>query len=212
MVVTQYNDNRVICRAAGNKWYVGDTSAPILLRHYAAFEEMGTAFCNAGKCVMRTLIGLPESQFIYAPMNFDTYDDCSLRGFRELKRKLKKNIKEIKESIRQARKDNSYDLVDIYKVELKKFKKDLNDLKKATKQGLISSSKSRPLDEGDPIKKETNKIRMRKLRAIKAMKKAGLVDEAEDLDRCYDVTSRSVVFYASESDYIWTAERINVPE
>ena len=212
MVVTQYNDNRVICRAAGNKWYVGDASTPLLFKHFKAFEEMGTAFRNPGKCVMRTLIGLPESQFIYAPQNFDTYDDCSLRGFRELKRKLKKNIKEIKESIRQARKDNSYDLVDIYKVELKKFKKDLNDLKKATKQDLISSSKARPLDEGDPIKKETNKIRMRKLRAIKAMKKAGLVDEAEDLDRCYDVTSRSVVFYASESDYIWTAESINVPE
>ena len=65
---------------------------------------------------------------------------------------------------------------------------------------------------GDPIKKETNKIRMRKLRALDAMRDAGLVDEAEDLNRCYDVTSRSVVFYASESDYIWTAERINVPE
>lgn len=196
MVVIQSDNRRIIRKIAGQRWEVGVVREPVLLKHYGGFDDLSTAIFGANQCVLRTLLGMDQNAFMFAPSNEPTFDDDALRQFRKMK-------KSISESIDQARDENQYDLVEIYE-------KELNELNEATANDLISSFKSRPLDGGDPIKNETHAIRQRKRRALNAFREVGLQNEAEDLDRCYTVTSRSVVFYSRDSDYQWIVEGENV--
>ena len=206
MVVIQPGNRRIIRKIAEKKWEVGDPSAPLPFNHFGGFDDITTARLNHDQCVLRALTGMDPNLYIPAPRNCPTFDDKALRAVRTLKQKIKEKVEDIEESIKAAKKDDQHDLVKEYEAEIVKLNVELADLNETTKSDIISSLESRPLDDGDPIKKETRAIRGRKRRAIVAMRKAGLVEEAEDLDRCYVVADGSVIFYRGESDYQWIVE------
>lgn len=202
----QSSDRRIIRKLPKGKWELGELNSPILFKHFGAFEDWSIAMRNHDKCVLRDFLGLGADEFLFSPRNWKAYDDKAVRQIRQVKQHITKRIEDIEESIEAAKKLCRYDLVKTYEEELKDPKKKLKELEDTTDADLISQFKSRPLDGGDPIKKETNAIRSRKRRALGAMRDAGLVDEADDLDTCYDVDTRSVVFHSGESDYQWIVE------
>lgn len=203
MVVSRYDERRIICRTSSGKWNVGMADTPVLLKHHKFFDDLSTGIRSPDQCILRALMGLDTDQVLYTPTNPPTYDEAARRAIQEAKISIKKEIKDITQNIKDAKKACEYDLVESYRKDLADQKKNKSDLEDATKVDLISPKKSRPLDDGDPFKEVTKCIRERKRRALKAMKDAGLSDEADDLDRCFDVPTRSVIFHSSDSDYIW---------
>ncbi len=76
-------------------------------------------------------------------------------------------------------------------------------LQKWTKGDVITPYKSRPLNEGNPIKRETRRLRAAKLRVVNGLKDAGFEEEAVDLNDSYKVGDYSVVFYQCLSQFRW---------
>ncbi len=179
------SNERVLYPVADGEWMIGRVDAPILLPHFLAFEDIFTAMQSPNQCVLRSLIGVDNSEFIPAFIGEEAYDETAQRMFRE-----------IEENITLAKSEGQYDLVAQYETQL-------DELKEYTKGDLITPYKSKRLDAGDPIKPLTHSLRQRKLRGVKALREVGLSDEADDINATYVVADRSVMFDQNNSLFQW---------
>lgn len=192
---------------AGEKWKFGPAGNIKLLRKLGGHKDIATAMRSPDQCVLRHLMGFDSNALIPMYSSEKCYDESALRQFRNDPNELKKNIKELKESIEEATDQGEYDLADEYSRKRRKLKKKLKELKKTlkkwTKGDLITPYKSRSLNEGNPIKKITHRMRQAKLRVVNGLIDAGFEDEAADLNDSYKVGDYSVVFYQSISQFKW---------
>ncbi len=192
---------------AGGKWKFGPAGNTKLLKKVKGHEDMAVAMRSPDQCVLRHLMGFDNNALI--PMySFErSYDEKALRQFRNDPRELEENIRELEENIKEATDEGEYDIADKYKRQLRKLKKTLKKLKKTlekwTKGDLITPFKSRPLDTGNPIKRETHRIRQAGIRVVNGLIDAGFEEEAADLKNSYKVGDYSVVFYQSISQFKW---------
>jgi len=114
---------------------------------------------------------------------------------------IEQKLCQYKDDIRQAR-TKGLDEVAKQKTE------DMQDFMRLTKGSYIkpkSKPKARPrrIDDDDPWRKIVCKLRVRKIRARQRLKKLGLDEEAEDIDRCYKTKGRSAVYSPANSIFIW---------
>ena len=192
---------------AGEKWKFGPAGNTKLLRKLGGHEEIATAMRSPDQCVLRHLMGFDSNALIPMYSSERAYDASALMQFRNDPKGLEENIKKLKENIEEATDQGEYDLADEYSRKRKKLKKKLKKLKKTlekwTKGDLQTPYKSRPLNEGDPIKKITHRMRQAKLRVVNGLKDAGFEGEAADLKSSYKVGDYSVVFYQSISQFKW---------
>lgn len=188
-----YSGQRRLFYPVASKWRFGDPGDAKLIRKIAGHSDMATAMRSSEQCVLRILMGIDSNSLIPMYSSERAYNDKAMRQFRTEQR-------ELEESIKKATEVSEYDLARNYKKELKKLKK---TLRKWTKGDLITRNKSRPLNAGDPIKPITHCLRQRKLRVVNGLIQNGFEDEAADLNRCYVVADKSVVFYQCESEYQW---------
>jgi len=192
---------------AGGKWKFGPAGNTKLLNKVKGHEDMAVAMRSADQCVLRHLMGFDNNAPIPMYSYERAYDDKTLMQFLNDPRELEENIRELEENIKEATDGGEYDLADKYKRQLRKLKKTLKKLKKTlkkwTKGDLIAPDKSRPLNEGNPIKPITHMLRQRKLRVIEGLKDAGFEEEAADLKSSYKIGDYSVVFHQSISQFKW---------
>jgi len=64
-----------------------------------------------------------------------------------------------------------------------------------------------PADDGDLFRPILNDLRQRKRSAMGVLRNKGLHDEADDLERCYRIEDRSVIFFASRSRFSWVFDK-----
>ena len=178
---------------AGETWKFGPAGNTKLLRKLGGHEDIATAMRSPDQCVLRHLMGFDSNALIPMYSSEKCYDESALRQFRQ-------EPQELEENIEIAIADGQYDLANKYKKQLKTLKK---DLKKWAKGDLITPYKSRSLNEGNPIKKITHRMRQAKLRVVNGLIDAGFEDEAADLNDSYKVGDYSVVFYQSISQFKW---------
>ncbi len=207
MIGIHSSPERFFYSVAGGKWRFGPVGNTKLLKKLVGHEHMAVAMRNDEECVLRHLMGFDNNALIPMYSSERSYDEKALRQFRNDPRELEENIRELEENIKEATDEGEYDLADKYKRQLRKLKKTLKKLKKTlkkwTKGDLIAPYKSRPLNEGNPIKSITHMLRQRSTRVIRALERNGFEDEAADLIDSYKVGDYSVVFYQSISQFKW---------
>jgi len=178
---------------AGGKWKFGPAGNTKLLRKVKGHEDMAVAMRSPDQCVLRHLMGFDNNALIPMYSSERIYDDKALMQFRN-------DVKELEANIKEATEEGEYDLVNEYKKQLRRLKK---ILKKWAKSDLITPYRARPLNEGDPIKRITHRLRQAKLRVLNGLRRYGFEDEAADLKDSYKVGDYSVVFYQYNSQFKW---------
>ncbi len=83
----------------------------------------------------------------------------------------------------------------------------MKDFKSLTKGSCIGKEWSRPIDEGDIFRPILHNLSERKTSALGVLRKAGLHDEADDLENCYQIKNRTAIFFASRSRFTWVFSR-----
>ncbi len=207
MIEVWSGTERFFYPVAGGKWKFGPAGNTKLLRKLGGHKDIATAMRSPDQCVLRNLMGFDSNALIPMYSSERACDALALMQFRNDPKELEENIKILNENIEEATDQGEYDLADQYERELRKLKKALKNLKRTlekwTKGDLQTPYKSRPLNEGNPIKKITRRIRQAKLRVIRALERGGFEDEAADLNDSYKVGDYSVVFYQSISQFKW---------
>ena len=192
---------------AGEKWRFGPVGNTKLLKKLVGHEQMAVAMRNDEECVLRHLMGFDNNALIPMYSSERAFDAQAMQQYRNDPKKLEKKIKELEENIKEATDESEYDLVARYERKLRKSKKKLKQLEetleKWTKGDVITPYKARPLNEGNPIKKITRRMRAAKLRVIRGLERDGFEDEAADLNDSYKVGDYSVVFYQCLSQFRW---------
>jgi hypothetical protein len=178
---------------AGGKWKFGPAGNTKLFKKLVGHEQMVVAMRSPEQCVLRNLIGFDSNAPIPMYSSERTYDDKALMQFRN-------DVKELEANIKEATEESEYDLVNEYKKQLRRLKK---ILKKWAKSDLITPYRARPLNDGNPIKPITHRMRQAKRRVVRALKRGGFEDEAADLNDSYKVGDYSVVFYQCNSQFKW---------
>jgi len=178
---------------AGGKWKFGPAGNTKLLRKLKGHEDMAVAMRSPDQCVLRHLMGFDNNAPIPMYSSERIYDDKALMQFRN-------DVKELEANIKEATEEGEYDLVNEYKKQLRRLKK---ILKKWAKSDLITPYKARPLNEGDPIKPITHRLRQAGIRVVNGLIRDGFEDEAADLKDSYKVGDYSVVFYQYNSQFKW---------
>ena len=193
MVGIYSGSERLFYPMAGGKWKFGPPENAKLLRKLGGHEDIAVAMRSPNQCVLRYLMGFDNNALMPMYSAEKSYDESTLRQFRQEQEELDENIK-------LATDEGEYDLAEKYKRKLKKLKK---ELKKWTKGDLITPYKARSLNEGDPIKPITHRLRQAGIRVINGLIRDGFEDEAADLKDSYKVGDKSVVFYQFNSEFKW---------
>ncbi len=143
----------------------------------------------------------------------DTFDPKAMRGYQspekvkifgiqspEVQLEIRRKLAEFEEKISEAEEQGLTD-------HCKQYKKDMADFKRYTKGSCISKKWSRPADDGDIFRPILHNLRERRTSAMGVLRKAGLHDEADDLECCYKIENRTAIFFASRSRFTWKFER-----
>jgi len=211
MVGIYSSRERFFYPVAGEKWRFGPAGYTKLLKKLVGHEHMAVAMRSPDQCSLKTLMGFDSNALIPMYSSERSLDAQTMQQYRNDPKKLEKKIKELEENIKEADEEGEYDLVARYERKLRKLKKKLKKLKetlqKWTKGDLITPYKARPLNEGNPIKRETRRMRAAKLRVVRGLERDGFEDEAADLNDSYKVGDYSVVFYQSISQFKWILDK-----
>jgi len=168
---------------------------------------------NSGEDVLRAIEGLDNNALLPAYGSDDTFDQKAMRGYQspekvkifgiqspEVQLEIRQKLAEFEEKISEAEEQGLTDLCE-------QHKKDMADFKRLTKGSCITKTRSRPADEGDIFRPMLDKFSKRKGRALGRLRKEGLHDEADDLNECYKIENRSVIFFSSRSRFTWVFDK-----
>ena len=161
---------------------------------------------------MKAIWGLDNDAYLPAYSSEDSFDQKAMRGFQtpelkilgiqspEAQLQIKQMLAEFIEKISEAEEQGLTDLC-------KQYKKDMADFKRLTKGSCIGKRRSRPADEGDIFRSILHNLTERRTSAMGVLRKAGLHDEADDLEHCYKIENRTAIFFASRSRFTWKFDR-----
>jgi len=156
---------------------------------------------------------LDNDAYLPACRTQESFDHKALHGFQtpegvqilgiqspEAKLEIKQKLAEFTEKISKAEEQGLTDLC-------KQHKKQIAAFKSLTKGSCIGKEWSRPIDGGDIFRPILHNLRERRTSAMGVFRKAGLHDEADDLECCYIIENRTAIFFASRSRFTWVFDR-----
>lgn len=156
---------------------------------------------------------LDNDAYLPTCLSQESFDQKAMRGFttREgvkiigiqspgVQAEITQKLAEFEEKISEAEEQGLTNLCE-------QHKKDMKDFKSKTKGSCITKTASKPIDDGDIFRSILNNLRQRRTSALRGLRKAGLHDEADDLDNCYKIENRTAIFFASRSRFTWKFDR-----
>lgn len=174
------------------KWIAGDGRGLKMIKRVGGYQDVATAVRNEGRDVMRAIEGLDNNIYIPTHSSVEVLAEQAMTEIRQSQAALK-------ESIKTARKDELYDLVDEYQ-------RELDDLERHTKGSFVDKYRSKQLDKGDTMKKMTSAARSRRRTVIKNLRKEGLSRMADDVEAHYHVGDRYITYFSGEISHEWILE------
>ena len=177
--------------ADGNKWLIGVADQTSTFRKSDAFAHFVTATRNPGENVVRQILGGTENTYI---PTYSAEDEMDAQYIKD----VQGTLSDLKESLKLAEDEGELELAEEYGIEIKR-------IEKVTQQSLITSKRSRLLNDGDTLIRETKRLRSAKIRMIKKIEKEQ-PNIAAHIDTHYNVGDRYVVYSPSGNTVKWVLD------
>lgn len=193
---------RLLRKTGKGQWLVGKEGDLRHIRKLKGLENITTAIRSPGEDVLRAILGFDNDAFIPAPGSDFAFDQKAMSDFQsqDVQLQVKRLMSDIEDKIKMAADQGQIDVE-------KQYKQDFKDLKSLTQGKCISKTKCSRADGGDPFRRFGDMLHKRKDRALSVLRKAGLNKEADDLNECYKIEDRSVIFFPYESRFTWLIDQ-----
>ena len=220
---------RILRQTRKRQWLVGKEDDLTPIRILKALEHIAIAGHSPEQDALKAIWGieklrsskdsasgpiyLDNDAYLPACRTQESFDQKAMHGFQtpegvqilgiqspEAKLEIKQKLAEFEEKISEAEGEGLTDLCT-------QHKKDMADVKRYTTGSCIGKEWSRPIDEGDIFRPILHILSERKTSALGVLRKAGLHDEADDLECCYKIENRTAIFFASRSRFTWVFSR-----
>ena len=177
--------------ADGHRWAIGTAKQTSNYKKSDAFAHFVTAARNPGEDVVRQILGGTENTYIPTYSAEDEMDPQYIKD-------VQGTLSDLKESLKLAEDEGELELAEEYGIEIKR-------IEKVTQQSLITSKRSRLLNDGDTLIRETKRLRSAKIRMIKKIEKEQ-PNIAAHIDTHYNVGDRYVVYSPSGNTVKWVLD------
>ena len=189
---------RRIHQTKEGRWQVGSSGHLDEVGKQLGMDNIALAMQHPTQDCLRAIEGFDNKAFIATQGSDLAFDSKAMRGIQNphVQAQITQRLVEYNERLDEAKSAGLGKLT-------QQLKLDMKDFKSLTKDSCVTKDTSTKLDDGDPFNKIMCKLRIRKIRALRKMKKLGLTEEAEDLDGCYKIEGRTAIFFPANSRFIW---------
>jgi len=231
--IVQERPIRILRQTRKGQWLVGKVGNLKHIRKLRGLEHIAIAGKSPGVDALRAIWGtvkpragknavldeasgpiyLDNDAYLPACSSQESFDQKAMRGYTTcegvkiigiqdpgVQFEIGQKLTEFEEKISEAQEQGLTDLCE-------QDKKDMKDFKSLTKGSCMSKTASKPIDDGDIFRSVLNNLRQRRTSALHGLRKAGLHDEADDLDNCYKIENRTAIVFASRSIFTWKFDR-----